>query len=171
MSNSESSNGKGRAFASALLRILGILFIAAVIVSCIPLTVPGLFGYGVYNVESGSMAPEIPTGSVIYVKQVAPEEIAAGDVITFQNEGGTITHRVLSNKIIEGEFITKGDANEKEDLEPVPYSALVGKVTFHLPVLGRFLIVYSSFIGKIYVLIFAACGVMMNILAGRIRGK
>ena len=31
--------------------------------------------------------------------------------------------------------------------------------------------VYTSNIGKIYVLAFAACGAMLNMLAGRLRGR
>ena len=37
----------------------------------------------------------------------------------------------------QGEFITRGDANEKEDIAPVPYGSLIGVVTSHFPVLGK----------------------------------
>jgi len=162
---------KGGGIASTLCRIIGILFIAVVIATCLPLTIPTLFGYEIYNVETGSMSPEIPVGSVIYVEHTAPEDIVTDDVITYVLEGATITHRVVENRIVEGEFVTKGDANESHDMAPVPYDNLVGKVKYHFPVLGKLLIVYSTFLGKIYVLAFAACGVLLNILGSMLKKR
>ncbi len=162
---------KNSSFASVLCRVLGIIFILAVIVTALPLTLPRLLGYEIFHVETGSMYPELPVGSVIFVKSVAPEEIESGEIISFQNEKGTITHRVVENRVVEGKFITKGDANDTEDPEPVPYAAVIGKVTFHLPVLGRFLVIYSSTLGKVYVFLVAACGVMLNILGSMLKKK
>ncbi len=67
--------------------------------------------------------------------------------------------------------VTKGDANPREDIQDVHYSDLVGVVKGHIPVIGAFLTVFSSSAGKIYVLIFALCGIMFNILAGRLRNR
>lgn len=156
---------------SALCRIIGILFIVVVILTAIPLTVPRLLGYEIYNVETGSMEPEYPVGSVIYVKAVAPEDIRENDVITFQSEGGVVTHRVMVNRIVEREFVTKGDANESEDISPVPYASLIGIVDKHYPFLGKFLVVYSSTLGKVYVLAFAACGVLLNVLGSMLKRR
>lgn len=170
MSNS-SKRKKGGSIASTFCRVLGIVFIVIVIITCLPLTIPTLFGYGIYNVETGSMSPEIPVGSVIYVEQVAPEDVKEGDVITFSLEEASITHRVVENNFVQGEFVTKGDANEKEDMKAVPYSALTGRVAFHFPFLGKLLIVYGTTLGKVYVLIFAACGVLLNILGSMLRKR
>ena len=109
-----------------ICRILGIVIIAAVILSALVLTVPKIFGRSVYHVESGSMAPAIPVGSVIYVKAVEPETIQPGDIITYALGGSTITHRVVENRFVEGEMVTKGDANEQEDIQLVPYANIVG---------------------------------------------
>ncbi len=160
---------RGGKFLPALCNVLGTLILAAVILTFLPITAPRLLGYEVYNVVSGSMEPEIPVGSVVYVKPVEPAEIQPEDVIAFQQDESVITHRVVRNRQVEGDFITKGDANEKEDLEPVPYMALIGRVALHLPVLGNLMAVYTSFLGKLYVLIFAACGAMLNMLASRLR--
>lgn len=171
MTNQKKKQQKGGGIASTLCRIIGILFIVVVILTCIPLTVPRLLGYEIYNVETGSMTPELPVGSVIYVKYVEPQNISPDDIITYETDGAYITHRVMTNRIVEGEFITKGDANETEDGMPVPYSAVVGVVKYHFPFLGKFLIVYSTTLGKIYVLAFAACGVMLNILGSMMRRR
>lgn len=154
-----------------ICRILGIVIIVAVILSALILTVPKLFGRSVYHVESGSMAPEIPVGSLIYVKTVEPETIQQGDIITYVLEGSTITHRVVENHFVEGEMVTKGDANEQEDIHLVPYANVVGKVSSHIPVLGKLLVVYSTGLGKFYVLLVAACGVLLLILGGMLKRK
>lgn len=158
-------------FAPLLCNLLGTLMLLAVILTALPLTVPRLLGYEAYGVVSGSMEPGIPVGSVIYVGYAVPEDVEAGEIIAFQSEGGVVTHRVVENRYVVGEFVTKGDANEREDLRTVPYAALVGRVAYHIPVLGAFLGIYASRVGKLYVLAFALCGVMFHLLAGRMRQR
>ena len=115
------------------------------------------------------MEPEIPVGSIIYVKPVEPVDVAAGEVIAFQSGDSVVTHRVIMNQQVEGQFATKGDANTAEDVNAVPYGALLGRVERHYPMLGALLGLYGSTVGKVYVLCFAACGAMLNVLAGRMR--
>ncbi len=155
----------------ALCNVLGILILLLVIASCLPVTVPRMMGYEIYNVVSGSMEPELPVGSVIYVSEEEPEEVKDGDIIAFWSKDSVITHRVVENRIVEGEFVTKGDANEAEDMNAVPYDRLIGRVERHIPFLGGVLMLYSSTVGKVYVVCFAACGAMLNLLAGRLRDR
>lgn len=155
----------------ALCNIAGTLILAAVILSCLPLTIPRLMGYEIYNVVSGSMEPEIPVGSVVYVGKTAPENIAENDVIAFVSGLSVITHRVVVNNLVEGEFVTKGDANAGEDFNTVPYAHLVGRVEYHFPVLGHLMALYTGTVGKLYAVCFAACGAMLNMLAGRMRDR
>lgn len=155
----------------ALCSFLGTLILILVILTCLPLTVPRLLGYDIFSVVSGSMAPEIPVGSVVYVERVAPEDVKAGDVIAFWRDGSVVTHRVVENRFVVGEYITKGDANEAEDINPTQYADLVGRVKFHFPMLGQAMTLLASRVGKAYLLCLAACGVMFNILASRIRDR
>jgi hypothetical protein len=71
------------------------------------------------------------------------------------------------NKITEGSLVTKGDANDGEDLSEVPYSNLIGIVARHVPILGQVLILFGSSFGRICMICFAACGALLNILSGR----
>ncbi|MBO5556849.1 MAG: class B sortase [Oscillospiraceae bacterium] len=160
---------KGGKILPALCHVLGTLILLAVILTYLPLSLPRLFGYEIYNVISGSMEPAIPVGSVVYVKAQEPETILPGDVIAFSTDGTVVTHRVVENHSAVGEFITKGDANETVDMNPVPYGAVIGQVRRHFPVLGQLMMLLSSNIGKAYFLCLAACGVMFHVLAGRIR--
>ena len=171
LSEKSKSGYKGGIFFSVLCNILGTLILLSVILICLPVTVPRLMGYEIFNVVSGSMEPKIPTGSAVYVKAVEARDVQEGDIIAFWSGESVITHRVVENQIVEGEFTTKGDANEKEDINPVPYDALVGKVMLHFPILGDLMAVLTGTVGKIYMFCFAVCGIMFHILARRIRER
>ena len=162
---------KGGKGISVLCRVLGSLIIAAVIALCLPLALPNLLGYQVYEVVSGSMEPEIPQGSVLYVREISPSHVEEGAVIAFEHNDGVVAHRVETNRTSLGEFVTKGDANETEDLEPVPYDALLGEVVYHVPLLGHAMALYASQVGKVYLLLVLGCGVMLNRLAERLAEK
>ena len=168
-STSPHANKKKGMFLPALCNVLGALLILAVFVLALPVTAPRLFGYEAYNVISGSMEPSIPVDSVIYVHSVDPEEIEVDDVIAFNDGDSVIAHRVVVNRATMGEFVTKGDANNAEDPNPVPYEALVGRVELNLPFLGKAMALYASNVGKLYLVLTFACGVMLNILAERMR--
>ncbi len=89
-----------------------------------------------FVVQSGSMEPALPVGSIIYVQpQVA---YAAGDIVAFKNEADqTITHRIADIQFSDGTaYITKGDANKKTDAGLVPIDKVVGKAYFHIPYVG-----------------------------------
>ena len=154
-----------------ICRAFAVLILMAVVAVCIPMTVPRLMGYEVYVVVSGSMEPAIPVGSALYVEAVRPEEVGPGDVVAFYDRGAVITHRVVENHVVEGTFTTKGDANAQKDMEDVLYGQLSGRVARHYPLIGGVMTLYTSKIGKAYVICFAACGAMFNILAGRIRAR
>ncbi len=137
-----------------ICNITGGLLLILVILLCIPLTIPRLFGCEIYHVISGSMEPAIPTGSVVYVKEIEASDLQKDDVIAYYSSdenGAIITHRIVQNRVVSGEFITKGDANEKEDLTPVTYDRLIGKVVLSIPFLGRVLTMISGTSGKIFV--------------------
>ena len=46
-----------------------------------------------FAVLSGSMEPELPVGSMVFVHQVDPTDIAMGDNATFyRSDGAVVTH-------------------------------------------------------------------------------
>lgn len=164
------TNNKGVFF----LNLLGEVLLIGVILICIPLTVPRLFGYEVYSVVSGSMEPAIPTGSLVYIKEAQPETIEEQEVIAFyspSNEDAIITHRVVTNKVVSGEFETKGDANQANDPTPVPYDNLVGRVTLSIPLAGKLLAGIVTAEGKAIIVAVVAVSVILQVIAGMIPKK
>ena len=97
-------------------------------------------GFEVFAVLSGSMEPEYPVGSLLYVREVSPDTLVPGDVITFVLEDDTpATHRITEILTENGArlYVTKGDANEFPDANPVRPENILGKPVFVLPYLGR----------------------------------
>lgn len=118
---------------------IALLVIAALF--CVA-TLP--FNIQPYGVISGSMEPNIPTGSLVYVdKNADSSDIEKGDVIAFSlGDGNICTHRVVDNE--EKGFITKGDANADPDGFIVAYDKYIGKTVFSIPFLGSLLLSISQ---------------------------
>lgn len=113
------------------------VIVVLVVVFAVLLIGVRLFGVQVYSVISGSMEPEYPVGSLIYVKEVEPTEIDVGDVITYVLPSETpSTHRVVRIDEENQLFYTKGDANKTEDGAPVHFKNLIGTPVFKIPYLG-----------------------------------
>ncbi len=131
---------------------LGTAMLLILVVICIPLTIPRMMGYEIYSVISGSMEPALPVGSLVYIGREEPKNIEKDEVIAFygaKDSNAIITHRVVENRVVMGEFITKGDANKTNDMNAVPYGNFIGKVEFSLPVLGYVAQLITSIEGKI----------------------
>ncbi len=165
------SGRRSKHLPAALCSVVGTVLLVAVIFACLPVVLARAWGYQVYNIVSGSMEPAIPVGSAIYVRSTAPGQLAAGDVIAFEREGTVVAHRVVQNDAAQSQLTTKGDANAKEDLSPVRYNQVIGRVERHIPVLGGLLGLYTSGMGRVYAVCLAVCGALLNMVGARIRRR
>ena len=88
-----------------------------------------------FSVVSGSMEPALPIGTIIAVKHAAHHPLEPGSMITFRAEDILITHRIVDIGH-DGEYyyITRGDANQNPDPQPVRPNQVVGKVYSVMPV-------------------------------------
>ena len=86
-------------------------------------------GISVDSIMSGSLR----TGGIVFTdtKERRPE---IGDIVTYQVGETRVTHRVI-RKEHKG-YVTKGDANNREDPTVVTADQIIGKVIFSLPCLG-----------------------------------
>lgn len=163
----------GRKAAGAVLRASGRFLAGLVILSALSVALPRLAGLEPYSVLSGSMAPEMPTGSLAYISSARPEDLSEGDVAAFYDQlGNVVVHRVVRNRVVEGELVTKGDANPKQDMNPVGYDRVIGRVSCHVPFLGRMAVLYAGLPGRLGAFCMAALGVLLNALGNRLsRGR
>ena len=162
------NRGNRKSPGAAICSALGSFLLIALIALCLPLTAPKAFGYHIYTVISGSMEPAVPGGSLVYIESVEPEDVAEGDVIAFysaEDQASIITHRVVENRVLMGEFITKGDANRTQDMNPAPYANFIGIVRLTAPHVGRIAQVLTSTAGKIAAACAVAAAVLFHIAA------
>lgn len=136
--------------------ILSAVLILVLVILALALIAPRFLGYQTLAVLSGSMEPNIGVGALVYAKDTDPAELEISDVITYRLSGSTlVTHRVVEIHEDEKEVITKGDANDVNDAAPVSYEQIIGRVDFHIPLLGYISIYIKTPLG-----IAAICGVL-----------
>ncbi|WP_165247983.1 signal peptidase I [Adlercreutzia sp. ZJ141] len=157
--------------AATVCNCAGILILISVIGLLLPAVLPNVAGMQVLRIESGSMEPAIPVGSAVFVAPGDAADVVAGDIIAFAREDTQVVHRATANNVVEGAITTKGDANANEDLDRVPYANYHGNVVLTVPFMGDFLAILTTTVGKVYLLAFAICGVLFNILATRLRAQ
>ncbi len=123
--------------------LIAVLVVIAAVTAISALNIPG--GIKLYTVQSSSMAPAIPAGSLVVSKPA--DDYYAGDVVTFKAEKDrliknpkfTTTHRIHDIKetdLGQIEYVTKGDANDAPDSQPVAKDLVLGKTVFSIPFLG-----------------------------------
>ena len=121
----------GYALFVGLLFLMGLMLLAT--------KVPVFGGIELKIVQSGSMEPNIPVGSLIVVKTA--DQFKKGDVITFGADTKTqipTTHRIVDVQGSGGVlyYTTRGDANDVDDPKPVIKDDIIGKVVLSVPTLG-----------------------------------
>ena len=111
----------------------GRLFFAVLGLAGLLLLILPRIGISVDMVLSGSMEPKIRTGGLVFT-DTNRKDPQIGDIITYSLNDSFVTHRVVRK---EGStLITKGDANDGEDLAPVSTEQVLGTVIFTIPFLG-----------------------------------
>ncbi len=90
------------------------------------------FGVTILQVSSNSMVPVFKKGDFIIIKKQQTYNI--GDIITYQVIDGNnkyyVTHRIIEKYENESTYITKGDANNREDENKIYENEIRGKVIF-----------------------------------------
>lgn len=113
---------------------------------------PSIFGVTPLVVLSGSMddgkADAMQVGDMILVKDCDTTALKVGDVIAFMENGYTVTHRITAVNA-DGTYITKGDANNTEDLSSRDPEDIIGIYQSRIPGLGNFAMFIQSSAGMI----------------------
>ncbi len=120
---------------AVILVVVGALALAVV--------VPRVGAATPYTILTSSMQPQLPPGTLVVAKPVAPAEIGVGTVITYQLRSGdptVVTHRVVAQAFgPDGKpiFQTKGDRNDVPDDRWVMPVQVKGELWYSVPYLGR----------------------------------
>ncbi len=117
--------------------------------------------YPLLAVISRSMLPTLNVGDDIIVQGVNPDEIKAenifGDIIVFPRPGKPeelIVHRAVG-RTPSGEFITRGDNNDRNDGWRISGNEIIGKVIARIPSVGNTSLFFHTQQGTyLYMIIF-----------------
>lgn len=131
---------------AALTRLGGtaiVILLVGLLAAFAAMPVARLLGYGVLVVRGGSMGKALPSGSLVFTKPQAAEEVRPGDVIVIRETTEGVQarpklHRVVSLQV-EGDRIlvrTKGDANAAADPNLYVVPDRVAAASRSLPYLG-----------------------------------
>jgi len=118
-------------------------------------TSTGLFGFYPTIVASGSMRPTMEVGDISIVISTNPSNIQVGDIIQYWQGEEMNLHRVVEIRQTESglQFITKGDANNVPDSDPVSADQIRGKLIFSIPKVGWVSIAIKEFFANTYTFI------------------
>ena len=103
-------------------------------------SIPMFFGYHWLTVYGGSMGDSIPAGSIALMENVPADDLAVGDVILREANGGPpFVHRIISIEESNGQqlVITQGDANDSPDVDLLRLEGRGERVVLDVPYLGR----------------------------------
>lgn len=133
-----------RTLASRAPSILVNLLLVTITLGAVAYLAPSVLGYERYVITGGSMSGAFEKGSIALEKPVPVENLAVGDVITYQPPASAgvdnlVTHRIAS--ITPGAdgtlFRTKGDANAAADPWAFQLTASTQPVVQHtVPMVG-----------------------------------
>jgi len=93
--------------------------------------------YNIYIVRSESMKPNINIGDLVITGPVGGlfnGEIKPGAIVTYKTGKDLVTHRVISSN--NNTIVTKGDAVEDPDPQPVLISQVTGVYLFGIHKIG-----------------------------------
>lgn len=150
-----------------LLKAVSTILVILMVIIAMLMVGVRLFGLQVYTVLSGSMEPEYPVGSLVYVMEVDTSTLELRDVITFKlSEETTATHRIIDivpdeNDPQKVRYQTKGDNNDMIDGTLVEPSNVIGKAIFKLPYMGYLAMFLGTKQGRFAAI--AACAAMLLI--------
>ncbi len=102
----------------------------------------GLFKYQPIAIVSGSMSPVINRGDAVVIEKLSDEEkkqLKVDDIIEFNSGTKTVVHRIVKvTNDNKGDvvYVTKGDANNTEDLGTISTEQIMGKQIYTIPYIG-----------------------------------
>ena len=119
---------------------------------------PSFYIYKAYVITTNSMEPELKKDDVVVIKKAKADNLKQGDIITFKQNGETITHRIVQiDDIEDGKlYITKGDNNNVQDEQGLRFDQIEGKLVIKIPQLGKMVASFKNGIIIVLVLLSSA---------------
>ena len=91
--------------------------------------------------------------------------VLLGDRLGDRSGSSGVIHRLVENHIVEGERVTKGDANAEPDPLKGEYAGVLGRVSSHIPFICSYAGALNTLPGKLYAFGFIVAAAMLYLLA------
>ena len=128
---------------------------------------PKVFGFASAIVATGSMSPTIEAGDVVFLKQLT--QYGVNDIVVFKDGNSFTTHRIV--EVVDDGFVTRGDANNTNDLEVLKQSNIHGKVVAVIPFIGKILSFFTSTAGIICIILVGVCFICADPIIKALKNK
>lgn len=143
----------------SVARTAGVLAIAILAGLVLFTTASSVLGFRALVVTSSSMEPTLPTGSIVFIRQI--NRIRKNDIITYPfsfSEKTLVTHRVIEivKKGNQEAYRVKGDAVQSLDDGLVKAQEVKGVVVFMIPFVGRIVAFAKTQLGLILLVVIPA---------------
>ncbi len=120
---------------SKLFSFYRTVLFSAIIIYLVIAVLPIIIGFKPYIILSGSMEPEIQTGSLCFLEGDT-SNLQIGDVVGYRlNKDVTVVHRII-DFTEDGGVLTKGDNNDSADIATINRDQIVGTVKWSVPQVG-----------------------------------
>lgn len=150
--------------AGCIVAGMAVTLLVAVLVSL-------LFGQKLITIGSDSQAPALHSGDLVLEREVRPDEVEVGEIITFSDplSGESLSHRVREIEPLENRvrFVTRGDSNDTFERFTLPDDGTVAVVTRRVPFAGHL----ADAIGGPIVLVFAGVAALVAAVAYLLRRR
>jgi signal peptidase I len=126
-----------------IVTALGAVAVAVLLPLATLLVSTWLHGWQLQAVQSASMEPTYPVGSLLVIEPIDASKVRPGMALVFEDPttpGRLVVHRVVG-PAPGGQvaFLTQGDANASRDPVPVPARMVRGQVKWQVTELGHVL--------------------------------
>ena len=100
--------------------------------------IPIIWNYYPLIVVSGSMEPTLKVGGILYYHEKNINEFKKNEILVYRYKNHIISHRIVNKN--SDSFITKGDANKKNDSKVIYHNQIIGEGTnFCIPYIGYYI--------------------------------
>jgi len=125
------------------LGLSAAVLLLVIAIAVLVIVVPKVAGATPLTILTSSMEPGLPPGTLIVVQPADVDDLAAGDIVTYQIRSGepeVITHRIIAiTASTSGDrtFVLQGDNNSDPDPDAVLPEQIQGRVWYSVPFIGH----------------------------------
>jgi len=138
-------------FLAGIALVFSMLCLLFVMWQKITGNIPGIFGYRVFRISSGSMDPVLMVGDVILAHSAEPSDIRPGDILIYRGMEGEMAGKIITHEVIEAPtvqdgvytFRLQGRANSVAD-PPITDAQVIARYERKLPALTSLFDLYMS---------------------------